>query len=144
MRAVSGLSAFAHSASACFDPAVNQRNLFDENYGLASTQALKNKVSRRRRDEVLDLTDARSLRQDIPEGGSKGVILPDIGATPRIVFEKYVDAIIDLLLRGQSPGIKEQVVDLYKKEEIVSRYSRAVSTAGTHTDVCARTALLRP
>lgn len=52
--------------------AVNQRNLFDENYGLASTQALKNK--------------------DIPEGGSKGVILPDIGASPRLVFEKYVDS----------------------------------------------------
>ena len=74
--------------------------MFDENYGLASTQALKNK--------------------DIPEGGSKGVILPDIGATPRVVFEKYVDSIIDLLLPGRSPGIKEQVVDLYKKEEIVS------------------------
>lgn len=78
---------------------MNQRNLFDENYGLASTQALKNK--------------------DIPEGGSKGVILPDIGASPRLVFEKYVDSIIDLLLPGHSPGIKEQVVDLYKKEEIL-------------------------
>ncbi|KAK4048479.1 NAD-dependent glutamate dehydrogenase [Microbotryomycetes sp. JL221] len=78
---------------------INQRNLFDENYGLASTQALKNK--------------------DIPEGGSKGVILPDIGATPRICFEKYVDSIIDLLLPGRSPGIKEQIVDLYKKEEIL-------------------------
>lgn len=75
--------------------------MFDENYGLASTQALKNK--------------------DIPEGGSKGVILPDIGATPRVCFEKYVDSIIDLLLPGQSPGIKEQIVDLYKKEEIVSQ-----------------------
>lgn len=51
---------------------VNQRNLFDEAYGLASTQALKNK--------------------DIPEGGSKGVILPDIGAAPLLVFEKYVDS----------------------------------------------------
>ncbi|KAM0790282.1 hypothetical protein ACM66B_005584 [Microbotryomycetes sp. NB124-2] len=78
---------------------INQRNLFDENYGLASTQALKNK--------------------DIPEGGSKGVILPDIGATPRICFEKYVDSIIDLLLPGKTPGIKEQIVDLYKKEEIL-------------------------
>jgi NAD-specific glutamate dehydrogenase len=36
---------------------INQRNLFDENYALASTQALKNK--------------------DIPEGGAKGVILPE-------------------------------------------------------------------
>jgi glutamate dehydrogenase len=81
--------------------------LFDENYGLASTQALKNK--------------------DIPEGGSKGVILPDIGATPFVVFQKYVDSIMDLLLPGVSPGIKEQVVDLYKKEEIVRRLSFALS-----------------
>ena len=35
---------------------INQRQLFDENYGLASTQSLKNK--------------------DIPEGGAKGTILP--------------------------------------------------------------------
>lgn len=53
-------------------------------------------------------------------GGSKGVILPDIGASPRLVFEKYVDSIIDLLLPGRSPGIKESIVDFYKKEEIVS------------------------
>jgi glutamate dehydrogenase len=63
--------------------------LFDENYGLASTQSLKNK--------------------DIPEGGAKGTILPSyvvrvrscdgskvtslssIGASPRLCFEKYVD-----------------------------------------------------
>lgn len=35
---------------------INQRMLFDENYALARTQRLKNK--------------------DIPEGGSKGIILP--------------------------------------------------------------------
>lgn len=35
---------------------INQRMLFDENYGLAATQSLKNK--------------------DIPEGGAKGTILP--------------------------------------------------------------------
>lgn len=60
---------------------------FDENYGLASTQSLKNK--------------------DIPEGGAKGTILPSyvhcstrvnhclifcrLGAPPRLCFEKYVD-----------------------------------------------------
>ena len=44
---------------------------FDENYGLASTQSLKNK--------------------DIPEGGAKGTILPSLGANPRTSFEKYVD-----------------------------------------------------
>jgi glutamate dehydrogenase len=35
---------------------INKRMLFDENYGLAATQSLKNK--------------------DIPEGGAKGTILP--------------------------------------------------------------------
>ncbi|KAM6494297.1 NADH-dependent glutamate dehydrogenase [Amanita muscaria] len=78
---------------------INQRMLFDENYALASTQSLKNK--------------------DIPEGGAKGTILPSIGARPRRCFEKYVDAMIDLLIPGQSPGIKECLVDLYGKPELL-------------------------
>ncbi|GAA5866946.1 hypothetical protein JCM8547_003926 [Rhodosporidiobolus lusitaniae] len=78
---------------------INQRNLFDEVYGLASTQALKNK--------------------DIPEGGSKGAILPDLGANPQRVFEKFVDAMFDLLLPGNTPGVKDKIVDLYGKEEIL-------------------------
>ncbi|KAH9831374.1 NAD-dependent glutamate dehydrogenase [Rhodofomes roseus] len=78
---------------------INQRMLFDENYGLASTQSLKNK--------------------DIPEGGAKGTILPSLGASPRLCFEKYVDAVVDLLIPGQSPGIKEKLVDLYGKPEIL-------------------------
>ncbi|KAF8645148.1 hypothetical protein AX16_007976 [Volvariella volvacea WC 439] len=78
---------------------INQRQLFDENYALASTQSLKNK--------------------DIPEGGAKGTILPSLGANPRRCFEKYVDSIIDLLIPGRSPGIKEQIVDLYDKPELL-------------------------
>ncbi|KAE9389819.1 NAD-specific glutamate dehydrogenase [Gymnopus androsaceus JB14] len=78
---------------------INQRMLFDENYNLASTQSLKNK--------------------DIPEGGAKGTILPSIGATPRLCFEKYVDAIVDLLIPGKTPGIKETLVDLYEKPELL-------------------------
>lgn len=81
---------------------VNVRNLFDENYNLASTQQKKNK--------------------DIPEGGSKGVILLDTGAaqeTPKASFEKYIDALIDLLLKQHIPGSKESYVDLYKKPEIL-------------------------
>jgi glutamate dehydrogenase len=70
----------------------NARTLFDENYGLASTQNLKNK--------------------DIPERGSKGTILPILGASPKVVFEKYIDALLDLLIPGQSPGIKEKIVDV--------------------------------
>ncbi|KAE9388884.1 NAD(P)-binding protein [Gymnopus androsaceus JB14] len=78
---------------------INQRMLFDENYNLASTQSLKNK--------------------DIPEGGAKATILPSIGATPRLCFEKYVDAIVDLLIPGKTPGIKETLVDLYEKPELL-------------------------
>jgi glutamate dehydrogenase len=78
---------------------INQRMLFDENYGLASTQSLKNK--------------------DIPEGGAKGTILPSIGASPRLCFEKYVDAIIDLLIPGQTPGIKERLIDLFDRPELL-------------------------
>ncbi|KAK2465299.1 hypothetical protein APHAL10511_002653 [Amanita phalloides] len=78
---------------------INQRMLFDENYALASTQSLKNK--------------------DIPEGGAKGTILPSIGASPRRCFEKYVDAIVDLLIPGQSPGIKERLVDHYGQPELL-------------------------
>ena len=70
----------------------NVRTLFDENYALSATQNLKNK--------------------DIPEGGAKGTILPSLGANLAKCFEKYVDSIIDLLLPGQSPGIKGPIVDV--------------------------------
>ncbi|CAK9782342.1 NAD-dependent glutamate dehydrogenase [Cutaneotrichosporon oleaginosum] len=72
--------------------AANVRNLFDENYNLAYTQTLKNK--------------------DIPEGGSKGTILPSLGADYEVCFEKYIDSLIDLLIPGQSPGIKGPIVDV--------------------------------
>ncbi|KAI0016948.1 NAD-specific glutamate dehydrogenase-like protein [Xylariomycetidae sp. FL0641] len=80
---------------------INARNLFDENYGLASTQQRKNK--------------------DIPEGGSKGVILLDAKQQDRATeaFEKYIDSILDLLLPAETPGIKNPIVDLYRKEEIL-------------------------
>ncbi|KAK6464753.1 NAD-specific glutamate dehydrogenase [Scheffersomyces coipomensis] len=81
---------------------VNLRNLFDENYNLANTQQRKNK--------------------DIPEGGSKGVILLDHGAAqerPQACFEKYVDSLIDLLLKQHIPGVKDSYVDLYNKPEIL-------------------------
>ncbi|KAH7374651.1 NAD-specific glutamate dehydrogenase, partial [Plectosphaerella cucumerina] len=80
---------------------INARSIFDENYGLASTQQRKNK--------------------DIPEGGSKGVILLDAKMQDRATeaFEKYIDSIIDLLLPGQTPGIKNPIVDLYGKQEIL-------------------------
>ncbi|KYG44899.1 hypothetical protein M433DRAFT_155085 [Acidomyces richmondensis BFW] len=81
--------------------AINARSLFDENYNLANTQQRKNK--------------------DIPEGGSKGVILLDRQHQDKatVAFEKYIDSIMDLLLPPTSPGIKDPIVDLYGKEEIL-------------------------
>ncbi|KAF2495342.1 NAD-specific glutamate dehydrogenase-like protein [Lophium mytilinum] len=81
--------------------AINARSLFDENYNLANTQQRKNK--------------------DIPEGGSKGVILLDVHHQDkaRVAFEKYIDSVLDLLLPPTSPGIKDPIVDLHGKEEIL-------------------------
>ena len=80
---------------------INLRNLFDENYNLAATQQRKNR--------------------DIPEGGSKGTILLDFEQVDkaRSAFEKYVDGILDLLLVGETPGIKERLVDRYLRPEIL-------------------------
>ncbi|OAK94004.1 NAD-dependent glutamate dehydrogenase [Phaeosphaeriaceae sp. SRC1lsM3a] len=80
---------------------INARSLFDENYNLANTQQRKNK--------------------DIPEGGSKGVVLLDFHHQDKArgAFEKYIDSIIDLLLPPTSPGIKDPIVDLHGKEEIL-------------------------
>lgn len=80
---------------------INARSMFDENYGLANTQQRKNK--------------------DIPEGGSKGVILLDAAHQNKgsVAFEKYIDSIMDLLLKAETPGIKNPIVDLYGKQEIL-------------------------
>ncbi|CEP16936.1 hypothetical protein [Parasitella parasitica] len=80
---------------------INLRTLFDENYNLANTQHRKNK--------------------DIPEGGSKGTILLDVDQQdkPLVAFEKYVDAMLDLLIAGETVGIKDKLVDLTKKPEIL-------------------------
>jgi glutamate dehydrogenase len=80
---------------------INARSLFDENYNLANTQQKKNK--------------------DIPEGGSKGVVLLDFQHQDKmeVAFEKYIDSIMDLLLPPTSPGIKDPIVDLHGKQEIL-------------------------
>ncbi|OAD01342.1 hypothetical protein MUCCIDRAFT_146433 [Mucor lusitanicus CBS 277.49] len=80
---------------------INLRTLFDENYNLAGTQHRKNK--------------------DIPEGGSKGTILLDVDQQdkPLVAFEKYVDSILDLLIDGETIGIKDKLVDLTDKPEIL-------------------------
>jgi glutamate dehydrogenase len=71
--------------------ATNARHMFEECYGLANTQERKNK--------------------DIPEGGSKGVILLDLAKAAHgqphkpeqaeNAFKKYVDSILDILLSSQ-------------------------------------------
>ena len=80
---------------------INARSMFDENYNLANTQQRKNK--------------------DIPEGGAKGVILLDVNHQDkaRVAFEKYIDSILDLLLPPVSPGIKDPIVDLHGRDEIL-------------------------
>lgn len=79
----------------------NMRSMFDENYNLASTQQRKNK--------------------DIPEGGSKGVILINPGAAaqckPKECFTKYIDSLLDLLI-SEDPS-REKIVDLYNKPEML-------------------------
>ncbi|CCK72845.1 glutamate dehydrogenase (NAD(+)) KNAG_0L02290 [Huiozyma naganishii CBS 8797] len=78
----------------------NSRTAIDENYQLASTQQRKNK--------------------DIPEGGSKGVILLHPGITDKkktfIAFSQYVDAMIDILIKDP---LKDPYVDYMKHEEIL-------------------------
>ncbi len=62
----------------------NSDLIFDENYNLAFTQQKKNK--------------------DIPEGGSKGTILLNLGYQDKgeVAFEKYTDGLLDLLLPDES------------------------------------------
>ena len=75
--------------------AQNTATVFDECYGLANTQQRKNK--------------------DIPEGGSKGIILLNLAHQDkgRVAFQKFVDALMDLLLPHDS------VVDHLGKREIL-------------------------
>lgn len=78
----------------------NMRSMFDENYNLASTQQRKNK--------------------DIPEGGSKGVILVNPGSAqskPKECFVKYIDSLLDLLILNDNS--REKIVDLYNKPEML-------------------------
>ena len=64
----------------------NVDTIFEENYNLAATQQRKNK--------------------DIPEGGSKGIILMNpeaatTSASAEIAFRGYVDALLDLIVPGE-------------------------------------------
>eukprot|EP00056_Hartaetosiga_gracilis_P009121 m.130910 g.130910 ORF g.130910 m.130910 type:complete len:1056 (-) comp13064_c0_seq1:492-3659(-) len=74
----------------------NLTKMFDECFNLASTQQRKNK--------------------DIPEGGSKGVILLGVHHqnNAQIAFQKYVDALLDVLLPNPT-----WCNDLYNEEELI-------------------------
>lgn len=99
------------------DYAKNARTLFDEAYALASTQQKKNCL--------------------IVEGGAKAAILPDVNANFTLCFENFVDAVIDLLIPGQSPGIKEQIVDLSnRKDPEVLFFGPDENTAGLMDWAC--------
>lgn len=73
----------------------NSEFIFDENYRLAHTQQQKNK--------------------DIPEGGSKGIILLGFPyqKLAEAAFKKYIDGLLDLLLPDP------EIVDYLGKEEIL-------------------------
>ena len=75
--------------------ALETDRLYDEVYGLASAQQLKNK--------------------DIPEGGAKAVIVaaPDIGVSR--VVKGFVDGLLDLIV----PDPDGKIVDRFKKPELL-------------------------
>jgi hypothetical protein len=95
---------------------------------------------------------ASCLREPPPKALVTAILISyRLGANPRLCFEKYIDVsiqplpsavcmkltdvlisqcILDLLIQGQSPGIKERLVDLYNKSEILF-----FGPDGAHTDV---------
>ncbi|RLN49249.1 hypothetical protein BBJ28_00014881 [Nothophytophthora sp. Chile5] len=72
----------------------NASSLFDECYGLASTQHRKNK--------------------DIPEGGSKGVVLLNEVHQDKadVAFRKYIDALMDIMLMSDAATGEEDILFL--------------------------------
>lgn len=77
--------------------ALETERLYDEVYGLAHAQQLKNK--------------------DIPEGGSKGVILARPDANMERVGRYYADALLDLLVTPPQDEVPR--VDYYGQDELL-------------------------
>lgn len=71
--------------------------LYNEAYGLAFAQQLKNK--------------------DIPEGGAKAAVLIEAGAEVTRSVKSFVDSLLDLIT--PEPGTKRLVVDRLGREELV-------------------------
>lgn len=84
------------------------------------------------------IANSSSLRNClIVEGGAKAAILPNLDANFTLCFENFVDAIIDLLIPGQSPGIKEKIVDLSgRKDPEVLFFGPDENTAGLMDWAC--------
>ncbi len=79
----------------------NLSSLFQENYNLSYTQNLKNK--------------------DIPEFGSKGTILlnPESQTQDKAAFQKYISAMLDLLVLKTDPTSENYIHDNYGKQELL-------------------------
>ena len=73
--------------------------VFDEVFGLSSAQQLKNK--------------------DIPEGGSKGILLLQPEANLAQSVECAIDSLLDLLISDNDGKLHPRIVDYYGKEEII-------------------------
>ncbi len=90
-------------SSSMDDYGKNSDNAFEECFNLAFTQNKKNK--------------------DIPEGGSKGIIILDYRAKripePETSFKSYIDSILDLLLTENAPLIRnfEQEILFFGPDE---------------------------
>ena len=76
---------------------VEMKNLFDEAYGLSYAQQLKNK--------------------DIPEGGSKGVILVKPDANRQKCGKVYIDALLDMTVPNHTLATKRH--DLSEQDEFL-------------------------
>jgi glutamate dehydrogenase len=77
--------------------AAETERLYDEAYGLASAQQLKNK--------------------DIPEGGSKAAVLVHPDAKLNRAIKGFVDSILDLIT--PDPETRRRVVDYFGEEELL-------------------------
>ncbi|MSR18717.1 MAG: hypothetical protein EXS00_06070 [Phycisphaerales bacterium] len=90
-----GLRVVRPSSTAQFER--ESERLYDEVYGLASAQQLKNK--------------------DIPEGGAKAAILLDPAAETNRCVKAFVDCLLDLIT--VDPAVKSSLVNRCSKQEFI-------------------------
>jgi glutamate dehydrogenase len=83
--------------AADFDSAL--AGLFDEVNGLAFAQQMKNK--------------------DIPEGGSKAVLVVEPGFDKNLAVKSVISGLLDLITTGEDGNLVPGIIDYYRKEEII-------------------------